>query len=93
MPSITGTVNCLQVSEFAGFTTIRDAAGHTETFILWFGSGGGSGIPPELNSFSRVLHSMWVSLLREAHSNGLTVTVAHLDNSAAITSLQLGSIS
>jgi hypothetical protein len=89
MPEMTGTVTCFQLSESRGFTTIRDAEGNQETFILWFGST----IPQDLNAFTRVLHSMWVSVLREAHANGLTVNVVHPDNSAEILSMQLGQLS
>ncbi|MEE8155233.1 MAG: hypothetical protein V3T53_09810 [Phycisphaerales bacterium] len=90
MPTTTGTVECVRIAENATFTTIRKAGGGTETFILWWFPGGGSGIPAELNSFTRVLHSMWVSLLREAHSNSSTVAINHPSNSAEIISVQLG---
>lgn len=86
MPEMTGTVTCFQLAEISAFTTIKDAAGNEEAFILWFGST----IPQDLNAFSRVVHSMWVSVLREAHANGLTVTVVHPNNSAEIISLRLG---
>ena len=90
MPNVTGTVDCLSISEVAGFVTIEETTGDKETFILWFSPGGGSGIPPQLNAFTRVLHSMWVSQLREAHSNGLTVTISHPTNSAEVTTVRLG---
>lgn len=90
MPNMTGTVDCLSISEVASFVTIEEAAGAKETFILWFAPGGGSGIPPQLNSFTRVLHSMWVSLLRDAHSNALTVTVNHPTNSAEVVAVRMG---
>lgn len=86
MPEMTGTVKCLQLQESAAFTTIEDGAGHKETFILWFGDI----IPRDLTSFTRVVHSMWVSVLREAHSRGRTVTVMHPSSSAEITGLRLG---
>lgn len=86
MPTMTGTVKCLRLNEGAGFTTIEESPGVTETFILWFGTT----IPPDLTSFTRIVHSMWVSLLREAHANGLTVRISHPTNSAAVTDVQLG---
>jgi hypothetical protein len=88
MPTKTGTVSCLQVAEFAAFTTVVDLAGVQETFILWFNPG--AQIPPVLNSFTRVLHSMWVSLLREAISNGTVVSVSHPTGSAAVEIVRLG---
>ncbi|GJL57045.1 MAG: hypothetical protein NPIRA02_41770 [Nitrospirales bacterium] len=90
MAMITGTVDCFRVSEGLGGVTIRDASGMTETLLLWFNPGGGSGIPPQLTAFTRVLHSMWISQLRDAHANGLTVTIIHPEDSAEVTSVQLG---
>ena len=93
MAEITGTVNCLQVANDSAFTTIRDSTtGDTETFILWFAPGTGSGIPQELTSFTRILHSTWVSQLRVAHANNLSVTIIHPDESAEITSIRLGTL-
>ena len=86
MPTITGTVKCLLVSEVYGFTTIEEAPGDTETFILWFGTT----IPPNLTSFTRIAHSMWVSMLRDAHANGLTVRLSHPSGSAVASDVQLG---
>lgn len=86
MPQMTGTVDCVSVSDLAGFTMIEDAAGDKEAFILWFGTT----IPPQLTSFTRIFHSMWISLLREAHSNNLTVRISHPNNSAEVTNVQLG---
>ena len=88
MPLKKGTVSCLQVAEFSAFTTIQDAGGVKETFILWFNPG--AQIPGELNAFTRVLHSMWVSLLREARAGGLPVTISHPTGSAEIIGVQLG---
>ncbi len=89
MADITGTVRCIRVSEGAGFTTIQDAvSGETETFILWFGTF----IPSELTAFTRVVHSQWVSLLREAHTHNQTVTILHPDGSAEVTVVQVGTI-
>ena len=88
MAEMTGTVVCVRVSESSAFTTIEDANGVQESFALWFLPG--LSVPPDLTAFTRVLHSMWVSLLREAHSSGKPVTIVHPENSAAISSLGLG---
>lgn len=90
MPNTTGTVDCLSISEFSGFVMIEENTGNKETFILWFNPGTSSGIPPQLTSFTRIAHSMWVSLLREAVSNNLSVTVSHPTNSAEVTNVRLG---
>jgi hypothetical protein len=86
---MTGTVRCLQLSEKNGSTTIQDAAGARETFTLYFLPGTPGGTPPTITAFTRILHSMWVSLLREAHANNLTVDVIAVDGSA-VTQVRLG---
>jgi hypothetical protein len=88
--STTGTVRCVQASEFAGFALIEDAAGERESFILWFNPG--TSIPSELTPFTRVLHSMWISLLREGLTNGANVTIFHSEDSAEVTNIQLGDV-
>jgi len=89
---ITGTVRCLQISDDAGFTTIEDGGGTKETFILWFVPGTGAGIPSSLTAYTRIMHSMWVSQLREALANNLSVTLTHPNGSAAVSAVQLGAI-
>ena len=72
------------MADDSGFTTIRDATTNTtETFILWF-------LPDQVTEFTRVLQSMWVSLLRESLSSGVPVTVVHADNSSIVGSVALG---
>ena len=88
MASSTGTVRCVQVGDASGWTQIEDANGTTELFILWFNPG--AQIPPTLTSFTRVLHSMWLSILREAHGTNAVVTINHPDNSAEVTYVRLG---
>ena len=92
MAETIGTVRCLSISEVAAFTTIDETSGGSEILILWFAPGTGGGIPPTLTAFTRVLHSMWVSQLREAHANNLTVRLIHPSGSAEITSVQLGTL-
>jgi hypothetical protein len=87
MPIFTGTVDCVSVNETAGFTTIEDSTGDKETFILWFGTT----IPGTLTAFTRVLHSMWLALLRDAQSNGLSVTISHPSGSAEVTNVRVNS--
>jgi hypothetical protein len=85
MAIMTGTVTCIRVFDDAGFTQLVDAAGQTETFILWFA-------PPEISAFERIMHTTWVSLLREALVNGLPVTVIHPDGNGRLSTVQLGEI-
>lgn len=86
MPTFNGNVTCVNVADGSAFTTIQDSTGTRETFILYFGTT----IPPNVTSFTRILHSMWLSMLRDAMTNGLTVKVGHPTGSAAISSVQLG---
>lgn len=87
MGEIIGTVQCVRVNDDAGFTTIEDAAGELEVLILWFIA---ARIPPTLTSFTRVLHSMWLSMLREAHTNNLPVTIVTQGDTGIVMAVQLG---
>jgi hypothetical protein len=86
-----GTVKCLQVADDFAFATI-EGGGSRETFILWYFPGTGGGIPTDINAFTRVMHSMWVSLLREARAGNLTVRVVSPSGSAAVSLVQLGTL-
>jgi hypothetical protein len=86
----TGNVKCLQIADDFPFTTI-EGGGTSEIFILWFFPGTGSGIPSNINAFTRVMHSMWVSMLREARASNLTIRVVSPSGSAAVSLVQLGS--
>lgn len=93
MAAIIGTVRCISVSDIAAFTTINQSGSSaTETLILWFAPGSGGGTPPDLTSFTRILHSMWLAMLRDAITNNVEVTVIHPDNSGAISSIRLGTL-
>jgi|1186.fasta_scaffold517643_2 hypothetical protein len=84
MAFTTGVVRCVFTADDSGFTTITDNQTATnETLVLWFA-------PREITEFTRVLHSMWISQLREAMAGGIQVTLAHGDNDATVTSVQLG---
>ena len=84
MPLFTGTVDCISLNEFAGFTRLRDAGGSTESFILWFGTS----IPSTRTGLTQVTHSMWLSLLREAQTTGRTITISHPTSSAEVTNVR-----
>jgi len=90
--NMTGTVRCFQISDDAAFTTLEDSGGSTETFILWFAPGTSGGIPRTLTAYTRIMHSMWVSQLREALSNNLSVTLIHPSGSAEVTAVRLGTL-
>jgi hypothetical protein len=75
----------VQIADDSGFTELRAASGDTETFILYFGTT----IPPMVTAFTRIQQSMWLSMLREAMSNGLTVTITHPTDSAVVNIVRL----
>jgi hypothetical protein len=77
-----GTVDCLQVGDDYGFVAITEAGGVKETLILWYG-------PSEPSAFTRVMHSMWLSMLREAMAAGTLVNLRHESGSAFVTFVQV----
>jgi hypothetical protein len=85
----TGTVECVRVAEDSAFLSLRVGA-QSVPFVLWFLPG--SVFPPDLTSFTRVLHSMWLSLIREAVTTGAPITVVHPNNGANVTALGIGEI-
>lgn len=91
MANITGTVNCFQIADDFAFTTIEDASGDKETLILWFTPG--TTIPPFLTSYTRIMHSMWISILRTALANSLVVTLTTSSSSSAeVTMVRMGEL-
>ncbi len=78
-----GTVRCVVVGDDFAFTTIDETAGGSETLVLWFG-------PSPTTSFTRIMHSMWISLLREAKAGNLTVRLAFPDGGGDVLSVTLG---
>ena len=73
-----GTVDCLQVGDDYGFVAITEAGGVKEAFILWYS-------PSEPSAFTRVMHSMWLSMLREAMAARTPVSLTHDSGSAFVT--------
>ncbi len=86
MAIIVGKVECLNIGDDNAFVRIRESATDTETLILWFN-------PQNPSAFTRVMHSMWTSLLRDAMSDGreVRVTTGSGSNSAFITTVQANS--
>src|SRR5688572_25683749 len=100
MAEMTGNVHCLRIGNDYAFTAISTSiaspvvgsgagiAGplrRTEFFTLWF-------FPTELSSYTRIMHSMWVSVLRDARSNNLEVTISYEDSSSRVLAVQSGTI-
>jgi hypothetical protein len=83
MALTTGIVDCLNVGDDFGFVGIReDGTGDFEAFILWFA-------PSEPSAFTRILNSMWLSMLQEAFTTGAQVQISHDDDSALVLGLRV----
>ncbi len=83
MALTSGKVDCLNVGDDFGFVgIIEDGTGDFEAFIIWFA-------PSNPSAFTRVLDSMWLSMLREALTTGDQVQISHDDDSAFINSLRV----
>lgn len=82
MATTTGKVRCIQILDDLGGTTIQINATTTEALLLW--------IAGEHPVHLRVIHSNWVSLLRQAMASDLQVSIVHPDGSALASSVQLG---
>ena len=86
MAQTSGRVACVEVGDDYGFTTIQDpATGEHETFVLWFA-------PSDVSAFTRIVHSMWVSILKEAFAGNLDVTLVHPADSGLVAGVRLGTI-
>jgi len=82
MATITGAVECIRLADDIGFVRIREASNETETLLIWFS-------PSDPSAFTRVLHSMWVSMLRDSITSNKTVTAITSSGGAQILSLTL----
>ena len=82
MPTITGVVECVRIADDNAFVRIRESGGDLETLIVWFS-------PSDPSAFTRVMHSMWVSILRDAITSNKTVTAITASGGAQILSLTL----
>jgi hypothetical protein len=77
-----GTVEQLLVAASIGKILLRDETdGVVELFLLW------SGEPDDPTG--RIVHSMYVSLCREALLGGKRVEVSHAQDSSVVTALAL----
>lgn len=83
MAETIGRVECIQVAEDACFVGIKEEMSNVlEAFIVWFA--------PELpTAFTRLLHTMWLSMLREAFTTGDLVKIFHHPDSAYINNLEI----
>jgi hypothetical protein len=86
MALTTGRVDCLNVGDDFGFVGIReDGTSDFEAFILWFA-------PSEPSAFTRVLNSIWLSMLQEALTTGAQVQISHNDDSAFVLNLRVNKL-
>lgn len=69
MATVIGIVDCVLIGDDFGFVSIiEDVTNDLETFLIWSS-------PAEPSAFTRVMHSMWISLLRDSLVNGKKVRV------------------
>jgi hypothetical protein len=95
LPETYGLVQCLKVGDGFGFTTLVAPQGFVgltfvnehEHFILWWN---GVSTPSQPDTSTRMKHDQWVSLLREAMANDISVRLSHPKDSAIVTSVQIG---
>ena len=79
MPTVIGTVNCLQVEDDLGFMGILDSATNIiEYFVIWNN-------PGDPSAFTRVLQTMWLSFLKESLTGGNQVELNFDDHFVLLT--------
>lgn len=82
MASVRGTIEKIHVGEvLAGLTISPNDGGASETLLIW------SEIGQTYSPREKLLHGTWLSLLREALSDGREVRCTHPDGNALITSV------
>ena len=83
MATITGIVDCIRIADDVCFVkVIEDGTGDSEYFIVWVS-------PADPSAFTRVMHSMWLSLLRDSLDSNRNVTVITAGDGATIVDIEL----
>jgi hypothetical protein len=83
MATVTGVVDCIRVLNDECFVKIiENETDEIEYFIVWVS-------PTDPSAFTRVMHSMWLSLLRDSLDSGRSVTVVTTTHGATITQVEL----
>ena len=83
MATVTGVVQCINVADDQGFVQVRENVTlESETFILW-------NSPTDPSAFTRVMHSMWISMLRDSIESGRSVTITTLSGGALVNGITL----
>jgi hypothetical protein len=78
MANTTGIIDCLSLSDGAGFVAIRTGPSSQEAFILWFGNQRAAGPI-----------ALWVPQLSMALARGFTVIISHGSSSAYIENVRV----
>ncbi len=78
MATVEGTVQEILVFKDYGWVRIEDSGGTTTKVILW------SDYVEDYAPTARLVHGMWVSLLREAASAGGTVEAIYDSNGSTM---------
>jgi len=83
MATVTGVVDCIRVLNDECFIKIiENETDEIETFIAWVSQ-------TDPSAFTRIMHSMWLSLLRDSLDSGRSVTVVTASHGAIITQVEL----
>jgi hypothetical protein len=83
-----GTVRCVRVSDDAAFTSIiEQGTNFKHLFILWWDV---LATPANPAARTRIAHSNWVGLLRQAMASNIIVIITHSANSSIALNVQLG---
>jgi hypothetical protein len=83
MATVTGVVDCIRVlNDECLIKVIENETDEIETFIVWVS-------PTDPSAFTRIMHSMWLSLLRDSLDSGRSVTVVTARHGALITQVEL----
>jgi hypothetical protein len=87
MPTVTGTVRCVQIGDEFAFTTITEQGTNTRhTLKLWWD---GVSTPANPAARTRIAQSDWVGLLRQAMASNILVTIDY-DNNVVVGNVLLG---
>ncbi len=83
MPVVNGTVTCLQVEDDIGFAGVAESTlpNRTEYFVLWSN-------PGDPSAFTRIMQSMWLSMLKDSLLTGKSVEM-NFDNNYTLLYVRL----
>jgi len=86
MSLVTGKVTCLQIEDDRGYAGILEPnAAKPEFFILWSN-------PDDPSAFTRIMQSMWISLLKDSLLTAKSVELSFDDQTHGLIHVRLNNI-